>query len=105
MADLITKSFYQTRRMEQEQLAGAELQSYLEKIGGVALPLVTEAEKKEGPAIWIGNHSGQEGLNEHAIRIMEENDDLFISGGDPESTLFATYTFLEDVSRLPVLCA
>ena len=80
---------------EDVQQAASALQSYLEKMGGVELPLTTESEKKEGTAIWVGMEG--EDLNEYAIQIKEENGDLFISGGDAKSVLYATYTFLEEV--------
>lgn len=82
---------------DEEYRAASELQRYLEKISGAKLPVVRYSEKKEGPSIWVGDFGNGEGLPEHQIRIREKDGELAISGGSPRSTLYAVYTFLEDI--------
>ncbi|MCB0565069.1 MAG: DUF4838 domain-containing protein [Phaeodactylibacter sp.] len=82
---------------DEEQRAAAELQHYLEKMSRAKLPIVRNAEKQEGPAIFVGRSTESEGMDEHQIRIREEDGGLMITGGNPRSVLNATYTFLEDV--------
>lgn len=82
---------------EEEYRAATELQLYLEKMSGAHLPVVRYSQKKDGPAIWAGHFGEGRNLEEHQIRIREQDGDLMISGGSPKSTLFAVYTFLEDI--------
>ncbi|MCB0558974.1 MAG: DUF4838 domain-containing protein [Lewinellaceae bacterium] len=82
---------------DEEYRAATELQFYLEKMSGVQLPIVQYSEKEEAPAIWVGDFGDGEGLKEHQVRIQEKDGNLMIRGGHPRSTLFAAYTFLEDI--------
>lgn len=82
---------------DEESRAAMELQFYLEKISGAKLPLVRFSEKREGPSIWVGNLGNKENLQQHQVSIREKNGDLMVSGGNSQSTLYAVYTFLEDI--------
>ena len=83
---------------EVEQKAAIAMQQYLKTIGGVELSIGSENMAKEGKAIWLGGTSKSKGLNlkTEEVLIKADGDQLIISGGNPQSTLNAVYTFLED---------
>jgi hypothetical protein len=90
-----------------EKNAAEELQKYLLEVTGVKLPIVTENEKTPGACrILLGQSKAVKnllpdtdwkGLGFDGIIIKSVGDDLVISGGRPRGTLYAVYTFLEDI--------
>ena len=75
--------------------AAEELKHYIHQISGADIPVNSEnAHDPEGNAIKVGFASNTD-LTQHTIAYYLEGDDLFIGGGDPLSTLFAIYRFLE----------
>ncbi|MBR5737589.1 MAG: hypothetical protein IKX90_03380, partial [Verrucomicrobia bacterium] len=85
-----------------EVTAAQELQSYLQKITDVKLPIVSE--KTDKPAIFVGQSKETAqvfgGLDFSALRpdeilLKTSGDDLFLSGDRPRGTLYAVYELLE----------
>ncbi len=84
--------------------AAEELVRYLKEITGAEIPLVHEA-KGEGSHLLVGaaaaKHvapdftTGDLGMEGLVIRTV--GDDLILAGGEPRGTLYAVYTFLEEV--------
>ena len=84
-----------------EQTAAAELRGYLEKLGGVSLPLRTEnAPAQAAKRILLGDTAeappGGEALGEEDFRLYSDGARLFIRGGGSRGTLYGVYTFLEE---------
>ncbi len=75
--------------------ASSELKKYLQAIGSVNIPIVSEAEQGDQPSIFIGSTSQCPELKSYEILIRSHKGNLIIAGGDPRSTLYAVYTFLE----------
>jgi len=75
--------------------AAKELQTYLEKISTVKIPLVNEqnssSDKKK---ILIGTVADKI-ISEHTVAIKTEGENLVITVGNSISTLYAVYEFLE----------
>jgi len=80
-----------------EVKAAVELQSYIQKISGIKIPIRTESESTEGKAIVIGKSEKHQSptLEKNEIYIQCDKNELLIRGGDPKSTLYAVYVFLE----------
>ena len=88
-----------------EQTAARELQSHLEAVSGVELPIctgVSSAPKR----IVVGAvpefrtafpDIDLAGLGHDGIVMKTRGDILYLAGGRPRGTLYAVYTFLEDV--------
>jgi hypothetical protein len=81
-----------------EGISSNELQKYLQKISGVSLAITDEVKISSDKRIFIGNTIKGELLNAGVdeIIIKVRDGDLFILGGDPRSTLYAVYSFLEN---------
>lgn len=81
-----------------ELRAATELQKYLIKITEVSLPITNEQDVTNGEKIFIGNTSVGKSLNvkKDEVVIATQNNALTILGGEPKSTLYAVYTFLEN---------
>ncbi len=78
--------------------AGRELQHYLSLISGFQLPLTSRPEAA-AKAIRLGfSPVADDTLGEHQILLRAEGDDLLITGGSPQSVLYAVYTFLEEIA-------
>lgn len=80
-------------------IAASELQSYIQQMSGAEIPIVNENDGLEGMKIFVGevpSFADQE-LQKEEILIQSNGKDLVIKGGDSMSTLYAVYTFLEDV--------
>ena len=73
-----------------EHQAAEELQTYLQHISGVSLPITSE--ETSGNVIRLGQ---LEELAESAIAYGVEGEQFFIGGDSPKSTLYAVYAFLE----------
>lgn len=88
-----------------ERYAAEELQHYLEKISGVKIPIVTDAEKATSREILLGDNThlaklrakiDLAKLGSDGFVLRTEGDRLIIAGGKPRGTLNGVYTFLEE---------
>jgi len=88
-----------------EEKAAQELQSYFEKISGVALPIVADTVEITENKIIIGANSHFVELNPYidiksldadgfSLKTMDNR--LFITGGTDKGVLYGVYTLLED---------
>ncbi len=81
-----------------------ELQTYLEKICGVKLPVATENDLPEGAkAIYLGetvlsetNNFDYSSIKEDGFLLYSDGENFIIRGEDSRGTLFGVYTFLEE---------
>ncbi|MHB0956917.1 MAG: DUF4838 domain-containing protein [Pirellulaceae bacterium] len=86
-----------------EKTAAAELAVYLKRITGAEFVTVTPAQAKGRPVIAVGPGAALErGLDAGPLGpeqwiVRSCGQDLFLVGGQPRGTLYATYHFLEDV--------
>ncbi len=82
--------------------AAAELQSYVERRTGAALPVTEESAYTGGRAVVLGETvltpptEPSEPLTGDGFRWYADGEKLFIRGGTPRGTLYGVYTFLED---------
>ena len=81
-----------------ELKSSRELQKYLQKMTGVVVPINEGENNSPLRRIFIGKtvqgESQKAGTDEIVIKAMDK--DLCITGGDPKSTLYAVYHFLEN---------
>lgn len=88
--------------------AAAELRTYIERMGGPALPIVTAEARPltAGPVIFVGDSAARarrapevnlDGLGVDGIVRQTVERDLVLWGVAPRGTLYAVYSFLEDV--------
>lgn len=87
--------------------AAQELQDHLRKVTGAAIPIVSEKEADPNtPQIALGPTAvfarQTEGVNLEAlppdtIVMKRAGNSLLLAGRPPRGTLYATYTFLEDI--------
>ncbi len=90
-----------------ERTAATELQAFLKQVTGATLPLQEErAAPTVGKLIVVGQSPRVHvvlpqldlaTLKHDGIVIKTDGDVLLLSGGRPRGTLYAVYTFLEDV--------
>ncbi|NLC59405.1 MAG: DUF4838 domain-containing protein [Armatimonadetes bacterium] len=90
-----------------EKTAATELQSFLKQVTGVELPIRREEEVPERARQIVVGPSARfralapgvslEGLGHDGIVIRTVGRNLLLAGGRPRGTLYAVYTFLEDV--------
>ena len=87
-----------------EQHAARELASFLQQVTGADFPVVHEYMKDQtcllvGPdaARWADPDFSTEGLGGEGLVLRTVGQDLLLAGGRPRGTLYAVYTFLEDV--------
>ncbi|MBO5291034.1 MAG: DUF4838 domain-containing protein, partial [Clostridia bacterium] len=82
-----------------------ELQTYIEKISGAKLKIVSESEATpENKAIIIGETALENGVVEidresifaDGFMLFSDGNHLFISGANSRGTLYGVYTFLEE---------
>lgn len=85
--------------------ATEELQTYIEKISGAKLDIVTESNLPEGSkAFIIGETELEESIvaidrseiKTDGFRLYSDGDYLIITGADSRGTLYGVYTFLEE---------
>lgn len=85
--------------------ATEELQTYIEKISGAKLAIVTESNLPEGSkAFIIGETELEESIVEidrsaikaDSFRLYSDGDYFVIAGADSRGTLYGVYTFLEE---------
>ena len=101
-----------------ERYAAEELQSYLLKISGVTLPIVTDAEEAVEEEILLGRNMrlGEAvdftALSTDAFLLRTKGNKLIIAGDRPRGTLYGVYEVLEklgvrwfadNVERVPTL--
>jgi hypothetical protein len=88
-----------------EKYAAEELRTYLQKITGVALPVVTDAEPGGRKEILLGNvrqltdlkrKVDFAALGEEGFHLRTEGSRLLIAGGGPRGTLYGVYALLEE---------
>ncbi|HPG65276.1 MAG TPA: DUF4838 domain-containing protein [Candidatus Hydrogenedentes bacterium] len=90
-----------------EQTAARELQAYLAEVTGCTLEIISELESR-GTGRWImvgPQASVTEALpnfdwaaaGHDGIVMKTAGDNIILAGGRPRGTLYAVYTFLEDV--------
>lgn len=88
-----------------EQTAAKELQSYLEQVGGVVLPIINRDQLEEGQKhIFIGynKHYGEEcgverpDKNDEGFTYRNVDDNIWIYGGSQRGTMYGVYSFLEN---------
>jgi len=90
-----------------EQTAAAELQSHLREVTGAELPIRPEADVPAGAKQILAGISSRlqerapdvnfEMLGQDGILMRTVGQDLLLAGGRPRGTLYAVYTFLEEV--------
>jgi uncharacterized protein DUF4838/glycosyl hydrolase family 67 len=89
-----------------EETAGRELQEHLEKVTGAKLPVVGEEAELQGKPIFVGpslraidllGDIEVDELGHDGIVIRTVGDSLVLLGDAPRGTLYAVFTFLEDV--------
>ena len=84
--------------------AADELARFLHRITGGDFER-TSAAREAGSNLFVGPAAAKradtdfttEGLGEEGVVIRTVGDDLILAGGEPRGTLYAVYTFLEDV--------
>jgi hypothetical protein len=75
--------------------AANQFQYYLEKISGVQIPVTSETKADATKnKVFIGGKAN-EISSAHLILIKNEGNDIIITGGSPQSVLYAVYEFLE----------
>ncbi len=78
------------------QKAAQELSTYLAKVSGANLQVVfSENRDPEQHAVFLGVGFHSETMKPHTIAYHVEEGNLYIYGGNPKSTLYAVYRFLE----------
>ncbi len=89
---------------EPEQHAAAELAAFLKQVTGAELPVAQRGQRGRtrilvGPGAAGRARGGfsADGLGADGIVIRTEERTLVLAGGRPRGTLYAVYTFLEDV--------
>ena len=76
--------------------AALELQKYLGEMTSVNLPILKSADAGEiKKKIEVGNNL-TDNLNKNTVAVFVKDEDLVITGGSSESTLYAVYEFLEN---------
>ena len=85
-----------------EQYAAEELQHYLERIGGVKLPIVSDTEPATACEILLGENAhaaacklALPALVPDGFCLRTAERDLFIAGVKPRGTLYGVYALLE----------
>ncbi len=84
--------------------AADELQTYLEKISGAELPIVTESDFDGDNAIILGKTQleneiteiDRTQIGEDGFILFSDGDYFIIAGEDSRGTLYGVYTFLEE---------
>jgi len=94
-----------TNAIASEHYAAEELQRYLEKMTGIRLPVVTEAERPTDHEILIGDSARVrklklgidfKNLGAEGYALRTKGRKLIITGGKPRGTLYGVYALLED---------
>ncbi|MBQ6067077.1 MAG: DUF4838 domain-containing protein [Clostridia bacterium] len=91
------------RSGDPEYTAAEKLQTYLERISGVKLPVVSDDTPPAEKEIVVGRTNREDGVisldrggfTEETACYFTEGDRLVIAGGEPRGTLYAAYEFLK----------
>lgn len=84
--------------------AAGELQSYLQQISGVKLPVVKESEAGAGPAFVVGPTRKSEdlipasslaALKDDGVLIKTIGQDIYLRGGNDRGQIYSVYSLLE----------
>lgn len=75
--------------------AADELLTYIEKISGAQLPLISESELSEGEKAIVLNNECNE-VGEDGFYISSDGNRLAINGYDSRGTLYGVYTLIEE---------
>lgn len=80
--------------------AAKDLQSYINKITGVEIPLLVGNIQQNGTAIRISSRSlklsSEKGGHPETYSIRINKDEIFLEGNSPSAATFAVYSFIED---------
>ncbi|MDO4575530.1 MAG: DUF4838 domain-containing protein [Planctomycetia bacterium] len=88
---------------EVEKTASKELADHLNQATGAEFPVVSEKDAPETNGIFLGNTSagkkllGNRPFAFDEIRIRTEGGNLYLTGHERRGTLYAVYSFLQDV--------
>jgi hypothetical protein len=94
-----------TNATPSEHYAAEELQSYLEKLGWLKLPIVAETARERGKEILVGMSArarkalpgwDEARLGPDGFMLKSAGSRLIIAGGKPRGTLNGVYTLLEE---------
>jgi hypothetical protein len=91
-----------------ERFVANDLAAHLERISGATFQVIEEQDAGQGPFIFAGPSKLMEkrteatrefilGLGQEELVIQTCGEDLVLAGGRPRGTVYAVYTFLEDV--------
>lgn len=81
--------------------AARELQQFVETMSGVLLPIVTESQAGDAPALIVGRarhaipQTDLDRLNEDGVLIRTVGDDIMLLGKGPRGQLYSVYELLE----------
>lgn len=85
------------------QQAALDLQTYIEKICGVKLPLNTDGKDVPGITLNVGNTDAtlpsdlpEHHLNPETYAIRQRGDDVYFTGNYSSPAAFAVYSYLQD---------
>lgn len=82
----------------------ASLQTDMEKVMGFRPDVTTESAKAEGVKLLIASdENGLEGAESHEVYVDETSRSIILHGYDMRGTIFAIYTFTEQVLGVPPL--
>ncbi len=93
-----------TNALPSERYAGQELQTYIRKITGVTLPIITDATRGASREILLGDTYrsrklgiavDEAGLGTDGFVLRTAGKRLVIAGGKPRGTLYGVYELLE----------
>ncbi len=90
---------------ETERTAARELAFFLHIVTGAEFPVATEAGTSDASRLFVGSGAGKAadpgfptGLGAEEVYLATKENDLYLAGGGPRGTLYAVYSFLEDVA-------
>ena len=75
--------------------AANELQTYIEKISGAELEIISESGLENGSNAII-LRSSADGISADGFSLTSDGNQLIINGSDSRGTLYGVYTFLEE---------
>jgi hypothetical protein len=94
-----------TNALPSERFAAEELQRYLEKLGGVRLPIVADDQKAQSREIILGDNArlrelranvDWDKLGTDGFIFRTAGNRLIVAGGKPRGTLYGVYALLEE---------
>lgn len=89
---------------ETERTAARELAFFLHIVTGAEFQIAPDPGRAGGSRIFVGSEAGKaadsgfpSGMGAEEVYLATKGNDLYLAGGGPRGTLYAVYTFLEDV--------